>query len=548
MSKIYRILIIFIAPEWATECLIRALPSLSIQYLADSATIELSRDCGAEGMKRLTCNGKQDQDVIQRELMCMFERETITSDNEMKSTIDEQPSIDDERSHETDNLESNSIDRMANQIESSVGKQDEKLNFDDVMVGDAPSISSQEEFKSMKSVKKIASEKPLKNQPKQMRKLKDEQRDELMLGDQAVVGVPVEEILPHVKKVIINDVSRKPEEIVTTPVSVVEIQRTTSEGRMRRETDTPVKSNISAPTTEPNAKSVSDVVASNAPQKEVPSGHFIPPMLLVQHQNSTVSPPLPNEEATKSVNPFKNGTIVATTQQPTQLSTISGPTSNSNDSTTIDSANVEGSATPFPASSISPISSTTPETTTATVSKTTHYFSPHEYTKTNMMRPHAPKFGGEISYHANPNLPSTMRAPVELTSNDTNPVTEGGNFTESTLLVDNATSSAGSDSTTIKSIEQTTEATQITNETATATDAPHLEVAKRGVHSAGKMDKHKHKQDELHKINSHQQKHVEDHAEEHADFTNSNVDFHKPNRKRILTKPEVHSYIQKIFG
>lgn len=47
MSCCYSYIYLSVAPEWATDCLIRALPSLTIQYIADSATIELARDCGA---------------------------------------------------------------------------------------------------------------------------------------------------------------------------------------------------------------------------------------------------------------------------------------------------------------------------------------------------------------------------------------------------------------------------------------------------------------------------------------------------------------------
>lgn len=256
--------------------------------MADSATIELSRDCGTEGTKRLTCNGKQDQDLIQRELMCLSERDSsITSDNEMKATDDKLAFEGVEETSKSDNTENNNIDKIANQIEASVDKVDDKISLDDVMMGDAPFVPPEaDNIKPTKNVKKIASEKPLK---KQMRKMKTENKEELMMGDQAAVDIPPEEILPHVKKVI-NDDPKNSAGILSTPKSVLEIQQTTVEVRSRRETENPIKLNVSVATTVSPIKVEPDLAHTMAPLKEISRDHFIPPMLLVQHQNSTVSP------------------------------------------------------------------------------------------------------------------------------------------------------------------------------------------------------------------------------------------------------------------
>lgn len=549
-ERFYIVFVCYIAPEWATECLIRALPSLTIQYMADSATIELSRDCGAaEGMKRLTCNGKQDQDMIQRELMCMSERETITSDNEMKATNDEIPLDDEDVMLQSDNTENNNIDKVANQIESTVDKVGDKYNLDEVMMGDAPLESQEDKLdKPVKSTKKIASEKPLKNQPKQMRKLKAEQKEELMMGDQPAVSVPADEILPHVKKVINAEIT-KSEEIVTTPKTVVEFKQTTVEVRSRRETEVPVKSNHSA-TTESNIKINSEQIHSKATHKGILSfDHFIPPMLLVQHQNATAAPPS-GEEADKTTT-----LVVNTTAEPmdeaNQTSSTQVPTTISDDFTT-NGSSVETSSTTL--TTIAAVSNTTQETTTTPATTPAHIHHPNEYTKTNMMRPHAPKFGGEISYHA-PNFTNLAKETIDLaTVNESTTVTEVGNSTESMAVAANTTVAvvdAGSTTTTTvtssePSEQQTTEMTQTMNVSTTVTSVPHLEVAKRS-NSVSNVDKYQHKQEHEQKPISHQ--HFDDANTKHADFTNSNLDYqYKPNRKRILTKPETHTYIQKIFG
>lgn len=548
---LYFVFRFYAAPEWATECLIRALPSLTIQYIADSATIELSRDCGTEGIKRLTCNGKQDQDVIQRELMCMSERESITSDNEMKATADEMPIEMANEMTQSDNTENNNIDKMANQIEATVDKVADKYNLDEVMMGDAP-IESQED-KPVKSVKKIASEKPLKNQPKQMRKLKGEQKDDQMMGDQPAANIPIDEILPHVKKVINDEITFKSKEIVTTPKNVVEYLQTTVEVRSRRETEIPVKANHSQSTTESNIKIESEQQLLKDSHKGITFDHFIPPMLLVQHQNSTAAPST-DEGVDKSTTLVLNSTKEPM-QEVNQTSSTQVPTTISNDSTII-SSNVEITSTTLP--EIASISSSTQGTTsTTTASAPTHAYHPQEYPKTNMMRPHAPKFGGEISFHA-PNLPT--KDPIDSVAvNESNPIMENGNTTESMIVGENATNtSADAGSTTTTTITTTTtsnpneqhatEMTETMNVSTTVTSVPHLEVAKRS-NSVSNVDKYQHKQEHSHeqKPISHQQ--VDETNTKHADFTNSNLDYqYKPNRKRILTKAEAHTYIQKIFG
>lgn len=578
----------FAAPDWATDCLIRALPSLSIQYQADSATVELSRDCGAEGIKRLTCNGKQDQDLIQRELMCMSERQSITNDNEMRAVaaaadnsasdaIDDAVAAAAAVAAQSDNMENNSIDKIANQIEASVDKlNNDKYNLDEVMMGDAPvaspeQINDDDHVKPMKSMKKIASDKPLKNQPKQMRKMKSDNKDDIMMGDQ-----PAEEIVPHVKKTIDTQINAKEsaEQIATTPKTLAEIVQTTVGVRNRRETEIPEKTSISAPTTTENPFA-SAIFNYRKKHKEITHDHFLPPMLLVQHQNSTQAP-IDGEATTLvvassvSAEPIQSENQTSSTQQvPT--------TTDLNDFTTIPSTTIDTSSTTLLTTVSIPTS--TPEATTVSTT-TIQGQSHHEHTKTNMMRPHAPKFGGEISYHA-PHLPSTTKAPAdELHGNETIPAS---NATETTTQhSENATISGEPSSTqqtelaaeTSQTINGTTtaaatvtaspsESTSASASAATATEAYSAvreAIAKRSnkdQHKLEQQQQHQHQQQHKHEQHQHEQhnqvdllKQTDEANTKHADFTNANLDYQqfKPNRKRILTKPETHTYIQKIFG
>lgn len=508
--------------------MVRSLPSLTIQYIADTASIELSRDCRAEGIKRLICNGKQDQDLIQRELMCALERETITNDNEMKSMAKEPLPKVIGATFETNNAETNNIDKIPNQIEASVDKVSDKFDLDEMMMADAP-IEASNNGKSVKNGKKFTSEKPLKTQPKEMRKMKDGNKDDMMMSDQP--SDDVDEIFSHTNKVVSLD---EPKEMLSssTPTSVEEMQQTTIEVRSRRETEHPVKSNISVATTETNIRIESDVV--QATPVELTRDHFIPPMLLVQHQNSTTTPSTAGHEITVTIlnsTPESNYQENLTSSAPeTQVPT--------NDSTTI-SSSFETSSTI--STNFEPITSTTQDSTTVLI--TSHIQTPHEHPKT-MMRPHAPKFGGEISYHA-PNLPITTKAPVDLAlGNDSNTDMEMINSTETSVNVENVTNSIVTVSSTVKSTESVTvETTQVVNETTTEV---HLDVSKRS-DSAVTIDKHQHK-NEQHKEESHHQ--INNTNTNHADFTNSSPDYenYKPNRKRILTKVETHTFIQKVFG
>uniref|UniRef100_A0A182F9Z6 Uncharacterized protein n=1 Tax=Anopheles albimanus TaxID=7167 RepID=A0A182F9Z6_ANOAL len=57
-------------PSWAVDCTITSIPSLTVQYMSDSGTVQLARDCGESGTKHMSCQGKQDRDSIVQQLQC----------------------------------------------------------------------------------------------------------------------------------------------------------------------------------------------------------------------------------------------------------------------------------------------------------------------------------------------------------------------------------------------------------------------------------------------------------------------------------------------
>lgn len=211
-------------PEWASECTIRALPALTIQYMSDSATVELTRDCGEEGVKQMTCRGKQDRDMILSEMLCSDEIESLNADNLIKSTTlteSHQNTAELIKTMPSDNNEENTVESQMNKIETSAEKVVDKFNIDDMMLGDQPFADedavSTPEAKPTKTSKKNV--KPLKKTGKQVKNIDKEtteiNKEEIMMGDQPVenlpttaAGVTTEEILPHQKKSLPKDLKR----------------------------------------------------------------------------------------------------------------------------------------------------------------------------------------------------------------------------------------------------------------------------------------------------------------------------------------------------
>lgn len=63
------------------ECTIGSLPSLTFQYMSDSGTVELSRDCGEEGTRHVQCHGQRgvEREHILGQLRCADESSSPAS-------------------------------------------------------------------------------------------------------------------------------------------------------------------------------------------------------------------------------------------------------------------------------------------------------------------------------------------------------------------------------------------------------------------------------------------------------------------------------------
>lgn len=508
--------------------------------MSDSATVQLSRDCGIEGIKRLTCSGKQDQDFIQRELICDFERGNndpndmkISAYNEIAHSPENIPS---------NNMESNKIESLVNQIEASVESSDDKYITSDLMMGDQPYDLKEEskngDSKPSKNGKKIAGEPNKKLLSKQIMKIKSvETVEDVMMGD-----APIDEPLPHSKKSNIEDLKKPADIKLSTSKSLVE-QTAPPENRSRRETDEPIKTQIDNMTvsTEPSPKTSSNGIISKILHNSTNSGdHFVPPMLLVHHDNSTEKQKITENTNEKTVVESNDTFTIAPIQSGHRASSplidvLSTSTTAIDMNNSVDTSTSDGDNSTNDSIETSEISTTThfPSVTSAVTTGIQQM--PNEHHKTSiMMRPHAPKFGGEILFHAP--VFATLKTSSDLlmtmaTSLNSLNSSESEIPTEITSLSKSTTATLPSDAPTTASSSITlAEIADMTSQ------HPHLEIAKRsnGVTVPSK----------------HQQKHDEEESKQHADFTNSNVDFsrYKPNRRRILTKPETHTYIQKIFG
>lgn len=508
--------------------------------MSDSATIELSRDCGVDGVKRAVCSGKQDLESIQNELMCNSERENAVVDNLMKISANAPEATKIVKNMTSDNNENNNIDNFANQIEATIEKVGDKFLLEDVMMGDEPfsdpkSDLSSNEDKPVKAARKIAMEKPMKNNPKQTRKMKETgnlNKDDFMMGDQ--------------------------------PIANIEQISTTTEVRNRRETDQPVTKSIASSTTESSNKVGSTATHAKGGHESLlkAGNYFLPPMLLVQHQNSTPAPHATETSSKDNTNSEQSTTITTTeislTTNVPILNTSNNQIIQKTEETTLEPSNQSTTQSNVGLTAADVISSTqssniesnnssddtanNQSTTTQATTITTQTQLPnsHEHSnkpvQTSFMRPHAPKHAGEILFHS-PFTGKTSNDPAAIHSNNSE-------ASLTALSSPSANETLLNNETTATSVEQSNVTTQSAIESTTVTEAAYIEVAKRSSSSTEKTHNN-HSHDE----NVHEKK--PDAPGKHADFTNSNADNfyrYKPIRRRVLTKPETHTYIQKIFG
>lgn len=432
-------------PEWISDCMVRAMPQLTIQYMSESATVELFRDCGeSDGIKHMTCRGKQDVSFIQTELMCSSDSTNGNAENN-----------------------NGLVNVKSSQIE-------EKIVVETSIVDQFP--SKNDENNSI----------------------------DMMMGDQ-----PIE------------DVSTKAAESTTAQ------QTTLNDGRTRRDTTDSVS------TTQASFSTIAINVNESKAEQIDPSS--------VANQNHTQE-----STSTTATTTQANSTMLPSVSE----STVVAPSTDGNDTVTV------------PSSTSEDISSAVTTTTAATVVQQYENGFGSETRKTNMMRPHAPKFAGEIMYHAPIIVTSTVIPPpaeVLIDGNSTGIKIES-NSTDATstiVISENPVNATTKIPTTVITSNGTTLESNGSISIAESIPLPE----KRSSNQGHKLNSNKHPKNE----HGHDQGHDHDHGhghdhhqqhpgdakhEHHVDFSNSELDFqrYKPNRRRVITKPETHTYIQKIFG
>lgn len=189
------------------------MPSVTVQYMSDTGTIQLSRDCGEEGTRHIACRGKSDRERILKELICTDDNIAIVPDTNnifVESTMaSNKTKLQDNLSlYKSDNNEDNHIDKHLNDIsEISDAKIASKLSLDDMMLGDQPA----QDFEEMKKLKQIKEKKGnIKFDKKKVKNFKDKINEEMM-GDQPLPMSSPQEFLPHTKKYLPEDLKKKPD-------------------------------------------------------------------------------------------------------------------------------------------------------------------------------------------------------------------------------------------------------------------------------------------------------------------------------------------------
>ncbi|XP_055911945.1 mucin-2 [Eupeodes corollae] len=238
-------------PAWAESCILKDLPSLTMQYMADTASIELIRNCGEEGLIRQICRGKQDREKIMRELICP--RERLESKKLTDITNSHFKSLQIIRGISTDNNENNDIEMIpvksavdsGEQVQTeknTVQKLIEQFNVDELMQADQPSgIPGEIPMPVKKAAKKIVvamqqkKPTPAPKKPMDRGNQKETDLDDMMVADQPMpdedASNEVLEPLPHIKKVLPQDLKKMPTiksttivEPATTTTSTVAVE------------------------------------------------------------------------------------------------------------------------------------------------------------------------------------------------------------------------------------------------------------------------------------------------------------------------------------
>ncbi|XP_075158117.1 uncharacterized protein LOC142231394 [Haematobia irritans] len=229
-------------PSWADICILKDMPNLTMQYMADTASIELIRNCQEEGLLRTTCRGKQDRDRAMQDLICPRERLEAQRINDITNSHFKSLQI--INSIPSDNNENNDIELLPMDVnyaghypeelqteKNTVQRLIEQFNVDELMQADEPAnmetVSSFYKIPGLipkpvkKSAKKVL-ENPKKDNAGKKQTASQNQKDkgriplemdDMMMGDQPQgepempeqilneeVSNEIMEPLPHIKK------------------------------------------------------------------------------------------------------------------------------------------------------------------------------------------------------------------------------------------------------------------------------------------------------------------------------------------------------------
>ncbi|XP_053678520.1 microtubule-associated protein 1B [Anopheles nili] len=209
-------------PAWAVDCTVTSIPSLTVQYMSDSGTVQLSRDCGESGTKHISCQGKQDRDSIIEQLQCSDEEDLASvlateNNNQLllvpngeggstaSSTRRPQPILEHDiltvvsRNDEDSN---NKIEVNPNQIEDTVKNVINKFNLQDLMRSEQAALHSEEvdgtdrdvhsprksgygkKYSPLYEKKHHYAKKPANGSDRNESADEEDEEDEPMLGDQ----------------------------------------------------------------------------------------------------------------------------------------------------------------------------------------------------------------------------------------------------------------------------------------------------------------------------------------------------------------------------
>ncbi|XP_034106652.1 mucin-5AC [Drosophila albomicans] len=273
-------------PSWADACILKEMPNLTMQYMADTASIELIRNCQEEGLLRHTCRGKEDRERAIRELICPKERLEAQRINDITNSHFKSLQI--INNIRTDNNENNDIELLplvpnyggsALKLEVATAAPapaaaGEHFSLDKLMLADGPvahyHIPDEVPMPVKKSAKKVNAhdyqakklkqqqqqekqlllEKQLQMEKQQQQQQQQQEQEEkplsyldMMMGDQPAlseeqlpedvsdsdVSNEILEALPHKKKTLPQDLRTMapiPEETLATTTTVAPLPTT----------------------------------------------------------------------------------------------------------------------------------------------------------------------------------------------------------------------------------------------------------------------------------------------------------------------------------